>query len=96
MVTQLYLKNLPFNLEVGNLQTKLDFALNDSPVQTGTAKIGAISLPANREREGISGFGFVSIFTGSLTEDESIEALFGIDIDGRKLHVEKYVAKERR
>ena len=96
MILQLYIKNIPFAADTDSLSEALSSELNAHPDQTKTAKIGSLSLPENRERGGIAGFGFVSILTGSLDEEQTIECLFGLDLDGRKLHVEKYVPKERR
>jgi hypothetical protein len=96
MVSQFYLKNIPFGATEESVSEAISECLNSAPGQTKRAKVGSLSLPDNRERDGIAGFRFVSILTGSLTADEALEALFGLDIGGRKLHVEPYISKAER
>ena len=96
MTTQLYLKNIPFTSSEADVAEAVLEALRSAPEQKGTPQVGSVSLPINRQRGTICGFGFVSIHTGTLTEDEAVAAVFGTEISGRRLHVDRYVPKERR
>jgi RNA recognition motif-containing protein len=96
MVVEVFIKNIPFDADEDIVSRAVRDALSDAQHGHGVPKVGVVSLPYDRSRQRIRGFGFVTVQTGDLSAEEAITAIFGTKILGRTVHAERFIPRGER
>lgn len=91
VISELFVKNLDFDVTERELADEIAHVLrNAQPTDyAGECRCSIVKIPRDYESGGSRGFAFVTVDTGLLDADQAATALFGHELQGRGMHVEK-------
>ena len=88
-IREIFVKNISFSSTPESLADAISEELEAHHDNGQRCRCSIVKLPVDRESGRLRGFAFITLQTGKLSMPETVDALFGLRVDGRPIHVEE-------